>query len=155
MDRNLKISNNFNLNEFLVSESFPDIAQNMNIDVVQEARIVLLVHLILQRLREELNTPIKILSGYRNSELNKLVGGGMDSDHTYAIAADFTCKGVMQAFLHMYYMRYPYRQLIYYPDEKFIHVSINKPGRDFKNEAFVKYKSDDTYHKFSVKDNII
>jgi uncharacterized protein YcbK (DUF882 family) len=48
----------------------------------------------LQVLREHLNRPIKVLSGYRTQSYNKKVGGAPHSQHLVARAADIQVKGI-------------------------------------------------------------
>ena len=50
-----------------------------------------LVERLLDPLRERLGEPIAILSGYRSPEVNSLVGGVTDSQHTLGEAADCYC----------------------------------------------------------------
>lgn len=45
----------------------------------------------MDKVREELGTPIVITSGYRCQELNDKIGGSPNSAHTEALAADFVC----------------------------------------------------------------
>jgi len=45
---------------------------------------------ILQPLRDRVNKPIVISSGYRSVNLNRLIGGSVFSQHTTGQAADFT-----------------------------------------------------------------
>lgn len=48
----------------------------------------------LQILRDQLEKPIKIMSGYRHIEYNKKIGGATKSQHLTAKAADIKVKGV-------------------------------------------------------------
>jgi uncharacterized protein YcbK (DUF882 family) len=48
----------------------------------------------LQRLRDVLNRPISINSGYRSPSHNEAVGGVKDSYHTKGMAADIVVKGL-------------------------------------------------------------
>jgi uncharacterized protein YcbK (DUF882 family) len=48
----------------------------------------------LQPLRNKLKKPMIITSGYRNSEVNKLVGGVKTSQHCKGQACDFIVKGM-------------------------------------------------------------
>ncbi len=50
--------------------------------------------LILEKLREQFNAPIKIGSGYRDPAYNKAIGGAKASQHMEGRAADITVKGV-------------------------------------------------------------
>ena len=47
----------------------------------------------LQPIRDKLGLPMTITSGYRNSQVNKLVGGVTTSQHCKGQAADFTVSG--------------------------------------------------------------
>lgn len=55
----------------------------------------------LQILREHLNRPIHILSGYRTESYNKKVGGAPHSQHLIARAADIQVKGITPYSLAM------------------------------------------------------
>lgn len=58
----------------------PEIEKNLN----------LLVARVLDIVREYYGFPIKVSSGYRCPELNKLVGGAANSHHMRGMAADIT-----------------------------------------------------------------
>lgn len=145
-----KISENFSVNEFFVSDQRPDLVstsyQKFGID--QQNRIKQVVLSILQPARTEFNSAFKVLSGFRTQQLNSAIGGSATSDHLYGLAVDFTTSNLLGVFYWLYHTKKPYRQLIYYPDQKFIHVSTNMPGRDYKNEALVKYLGDNNYYQF-------
>ena len=47
----------------------------------------------LQALRDVLNAPIRINSGYRSPEHNKAIGGSKNSQHVFGRAADIVVKG--------------------------------------------------------------
>ena len=80
----IKLSRNFNLNEFLNLKKYP----------YNEIPTQCLVNLqygvatILQPLRDALGCPIIINSGYRCPQVNKLVGGVANSQHMAGCAAD-------------------------------------------------------------------
>ena len=48
----------------------------------------------LQVLREHLNLPIKVISGYRTPKYNRKIGGARRSQHMLAKAADIKIKGI-------------------------------------------------------------
>ena len=151
MGKKIQLTDNFALKEFVVSSDHPEIAAKIKLDQEQENRCRLQAESILQPLRNEWAGPkdaITILSSVRNEQLNSAVGGSMNSDHLYAVATDFTSNNLLEKYLYLYYNHFPYRQLIYYPDQNFIHVSINAPGRCFKHEALVKYKKNKKYLPF-------
>ncbi len=53
-----------------------------------------LIFYCLQPLRDKIGKPFDISSGYRNSQVNKLVGGVSNSQHTKGQAVDFTIRGM-------------------------------------------------------------
>lgn len=55
-----------------------------------EDNIIALVGAVLDPLRAKYGKPITVSSGYRCKELNRLVGGATDSQHTKGEAADIT-----------------------------------------------------------------
>lgn len=82
----MKLSKNFLLSEMLVtSTGIENVPTNKEIDNMK-----LLAEKILQPLREYMNRPIIITSGYRSYEVNKRVGGSKTSAHMTGRAADIT-----------------------------------------------------------------
>lgn len=105
------------------------------------ARIELLVTQLLDPIRDYIDEPIYINSGYRSERLNKAVGGVPDSQHRTGQAADIRI-GITRSSLLMDVFfeiaeRFDYDQLIFYRKRKFIHISYVS---DLKNrhEAFVR-----------------
>jgi uncharacterized protein YcbK (DUF882 family) len=138
-DKNYKLSENFPLYEFLVSRDHPQIAENMEIKLLQVMTLKFLCLAILQPIRDMLG-PIKVLSGFRNDELNSIIGGALNSDHKYGSAADITSSYFNSEVLYKRIKDdiFPYRQLICYPKKNFVHVSINLPQKIEKHEFFIK-----------------
>jgi uncharacterized protein YcbK (DUF882 family) len=98
----MNLSQNFTLKEFEYSET----ANKKNIlnkapDDVKD-NLKELCSNLLEPLREKLNKPIKILSGYRCEELNKAVGGVGNSKHLKGHAADITVEGISHIELFNY-----------------------------------------------------
>ena len=91
------LSKNFTLQEFTKSVTAirNDIDNSPNAEHIRN--IQLLVKFVLQPLREGLNKPIRITSGYRSESLNKLIKGSKRSQHCKGQAADlqFRVDGVM------------------------------------------------------------
>ena len=48
----------------------------------------------LQKIRDEIGSPIRVMSGYRSPEYNKRVGGAKKSQHVLAKAADLQVSGM-------------------------------------------------------------
>jgi len=120
----------FRLNEFFVSKEHPQLAYDMEVTENDLKHFQFMVTALLLPIRLYTNSPIIILSGKRSKELNHAVKGSKNSDHLYSCACDFTVKGFFN--LSMVYSwiskNIPYyRQLIFYENKKFIHISINSP----------------------------
>jgi hypothetical protein len=134
------LTNNFSLEEFYVSKTYPSYARTMykNKQDWQEFLLFLLATLILQRVRDFFKVPINITSGYRDWYLNKRVAKTKYSLHMRAIAADFTVddKSLLKAIYG--YIKNElsdvYGQLILYEDEKgnFINIHVSLPAQHHK-----------------------
>ena len=82
----MKLSKNFSLKEMLVtSTGVANVPTDKDIDNMK-----LLTEKILQPLREYMNRPIIVTSGYRSYDVNKRVGGSKTSQHCKGEAADLT-----------------------------------------------------------------
>jgi uncharacterized protein YcbK (DUF882 family) len=80
--KDFKLSRSFTLGE-LASKDGADIV------IVHPALLI-----GLQALRDVLNKPIRINSGFRSPEHNKAIGGASNSLHTLGLAADVVVEGV-------------------------------------------------------------
>jgi uncharacterized protein YcbK (DUF882 family) len=80
----MKLTNNFNLNEFN-KHNFP-LTETILRNIQELAKN-------LQVLRDEVKKPIKITSGYRDSSFNKKIGGATQSRHITGEAADLKIEG--------------------------------------------------------------
>ena len=87
---------NFTMSELLHS----DIAEKYNIynvpDKAHLDNLLILICECLQPIRNYINKPMNISSGYRNPRLNghPLINGRPDSQHCIGQAVDFTIKGM-------------------------------------------------------------
>lgn len=86
----MKLTNNFNLNEFnkhnftlteTVLKNIQELAKN------------------LQVLRDEVKKPIKITSGYRTPQFNLKIGGASQSRHITGQAADLKIEGLTPIYV--------------------------------------------------------
>ena len=134
------LSRNFDSSELCVSAQFPELAAQIEPSDEQIHRAVLLAQSCLQPLRNEFG-PLHVLSWIRSVELNEVIGGSADSDHLYGAAVDLhsTSLSASELFSFAVGACLPYCQVIYYPAQNFIHLSINFPGRSYRHQAF-------TYH---------
>jgi len=80
----MKLTNNFNLNEFN-KHNFP-LTETILRNIQELAKN-------LQVLRDEVKKPIKITSGYRDPSFNKKIGGATQSRHITGEAADLKIEG--------------------------------------------------------------
>jgi len=80
----MKLTNNFNLNEFN-KHNFP-LTETILRNIQELAKN-------LQVLRDEVKKPIKITSGYRNAEFNAKIKGAIKSRHITGQAADLKIEG--------------------------------------------------------------
>lgn len=91
--KNLKLSPNFTLGEFLAAG-----------DTEPPASVVENLRLLAQRLqvlRDILGKPIKINSGYRSPAYNKKVGGAAKSMHLFGMAVDIQLSAADQKLLKL------------------------------------------------------
>ena len=93
----MKLSNNFNLSEFVRTETgLPNRPTQEAI-----ANLKYLVQYVLQPARDKFG-PIEVTSGYRSPEVNAAVGGvGATSDHLFGRAADIQCEDMASVFAYI------------------------------------------------------
>ncbi len=134
-DKPGQLSQNFNLNEFVVTSTgllneIPEDAQ---------AWIVALVQEILQPLRDKIGS-IAITSGYRSEAVNTRIGGSPYSQHMLGQAADIISSSLtpQEIFSYLYRSNLPIRQCILYPKDEgnFVHVAID-PKRPPKKQFLI------------------
>lgn len=133
------LSKNFTYSEFEQSETADKLGidNKINKDLVRN-NVKELVYHILQPLRDKLDKPIHINSGYRCLKLNKAVGGAPTSQHVFGQAADIRVDGVepFEVARMIVDMGLPYDQLGLY--DTFVHVSVSSRQRNqiFYNKSY-------------------
>ena len=82
----MQLEKNFNINEFKCKDgsSVPD-------EYIENVK---LLAKNLQVLRDKIDRPITVISGYRSPEYNKKIGGAKRSQHMVAKAADIIVNGM-------------------------------------------------------------
>lgn len=117
---------NFKMSELIHSDTA--IRHNINNmpDINSLDCMLNLIHYCLQPIRDKVKKPVIITSGYRNKEVNKLVGGSSTSQHTKGQAADIKVGGMSAYQLYMYILNsdVEYDQLILEPS--WVHISYVK-----------------------------
>lgn len=135
---------NFKLSEFFVSSTADKNGIKNEPSLDEKATVVrninLLVDNVLDPVRDAVHTPIIITSGYRSSQVNKLVGGVNNSQHMSGYAADFHVMGFTHSMMYQVFLyvfnTLEFDQLIYYRSKNIIHVSYVENGN--RHEAFLK-----------------
>ena len=88
-----RISKNFTLDELTASATAKALGIINAPGVDEVCNMCALVHHVLQPLRDAMQEPIKIGSGYRCTNLNHAVGGVSNSQHIKGQAADLCIDG--------------------------------------------------------------
>lgn len=110
------------------------------------ANIYTLVDNVLDPLRDIIDIPIYINSGYRCEILNEAVGGSDNSQHMRGLAADISlgknehlCEWVYSVLKSREYSMYRYiDQCILYKDKRFIHISISERDNTPRHMFFIR-----------------
>lgn len=128
---------NFSFNELTKTDSGLDnIPDDMNV-----IRNLVRLSEFLQIIRNELQLPIIINSGYRSKEVNESVGGVLSSYHVKGLAADVKCADMdkLLAVLHSHLMEID--QLgIYYNSttQLWFHVGLAEDGKVPRTQIFTR-----------------
>ena len=145
------LSKNFTLQEFTKSVSAIRNGIDNSPNAEHIRNIQLLVKYVLQPLREGLNKPIRITSGYRSEALNKAIKGSKKSQHCKGQAADlqFKVDGVMNNKMiwdKVIELGLPFDQMINEFNYSWIHISYNEEHNRkamleaYKESGKTKYK---------------
>jgi len=123
----MKLSKNFTLLELLSSRTAVENNYKEQWQPSQEVidNLIALAENILQPLRNHYGKPITVNSGYRCERLNKAVRGSRNSDHMKGMAADITGLNPRELYDSATLLNLPFKQLIYYPDKNFVHISYD------------------------------
>ncbi len=131
----MNLSNNFTLAEMLESQAARrhNIAAQFDPPDKVIANLKALCENILQPLRDAINIPIHISSGYRSSRVNEIVGGAATSQHLFGQAADIQGANNAEIFRKIINLGLPFDQLIWEYGTKdnpaWVHVSFGPANR--------------------------
>jgi len=118
---------NFSISELIHSDTA--IRHNINNmpDIKSIDNMLELIVYCLQPIRDKLKKPMIITSGFRNQQVNKLVGGVANSQHTTGQAVDFYVNGMTIKELKDFIIKLgiEYDQAINEYD-RWLHISYNK-----------------------------
>ena len=117
---------NFTISELIYSETAVKNNINNMPDIKSLDNMLNLIYYCLQPIRNKLKKPMVVTSGFRNKDVNKLVGGAENSQHTKGQAVDFIIKDMppYQIYMHILNSDIEYDQLILEPS--WVHISYNK-----------------------------
>lgn len=133
----MKLTDNFSLEEMVRSELAARRGIRLDPPEAVVANLKRLCVQVLQPLRDALNAPIVITSGFRPLWLNTMVGGSVESAHLDGRAADFRVPGFSNndVFLTIQDLKLPIDQCITeFPPHGWIHVSVPPLERRPRNE---------------------
>lgn len=125
----MRLSKNFELWEFEKSETAFLNGIDNRVPVHLQRNIVYVASQ-LQIIRNYVNQPVHITSGYRSPRLNRIVSGASPTSlHMQCLAADFYVSGWSSARLVALVrsLNLPVREIIQYPGESRIHLGFLPP----------------------------
>ena len=134
----MKLSESFNLDEFTISQVAERHGYRNEPNEKQIENLRLLCVNVLQPLREIINVPIFINSGFRSFDVNAAVGGKFNSQHLEGKASDFVVHSMnLIDVFNIILNKLSFDQLIY-EFGKWIHVSWN--GELNRKEVMISKK---------------
>ena len=143
----MKLTENFDLSEFAVSGSHPELV--IAVPTKYIANVKRLAETCLQPARDKWGKPLRILSGFRSRALNAAVGGSPTSQHCIGEAADVTTDDVRGLFLMLMAEENDILagQIIAYPSKNFVHIAV--PSGRYPSPSFFVSLRDKTYTRVS------
>lgn len=137
----MKLSDHFTLDEFTFSQTA--VRNNINNNPSQSVKNNLRVLAQnLEKIRTFLGHPLRISSAFRCMELNRKVGGSVNSAHMDGLAADFTCEAYgkpIDIVKALYKADIKVDQVI--EEGKWVHVSFDpKMRQQFLTATFINGK---------------
>ncbi len=123
----------FSLKELYFSQTAIRLGINNRPDDVMIEKL-LKVGFVLDTLRQHINKPIRITSGYRSHELNVLINGSRNSQHCKGEAVDFQVVGYSNKDLYDLFKQIASSQIIDFDQliwqyNSWIHISISDKPR--------------------------
>lgn len=131
----IQLTRHFMLSEFIKSNTATKLKIANNPDLDQVSNLQYLCREILEPLREFMNEPIVISSGYRCPKLNKAVGGATNSQHLSGQACDIHLPSKETGIRYVQFIldNCRFDQMLYETDSNgisWLHVSIKQDGHN-------------------------
>jgi len=143
----MNLTANFTLSEMVKSDTALRHDMDNTPGETEIASLKTLCEKVLQPVRDNFQTGVKVNSGYRSPDVNAKVGGSRTSDHCKGQASDIEIPGIPNADLAVWIMdNLTYTQLIleYYqigvPDSGWVHVSYDPAN--LKKQVLTATKKD-------------
>lgn len=124
------ITKNFRWEEMIESHTAKERGISNYPGTCEMVAIEKLVKELLQPLRELYGMPIRISSGYRCQELNRLVGGAPSSQHLKGEAVDCVVKNATTLLNTLKNSPLTFDQAILYHKRNFLHLSLCSEGQN-------------------------
>lgn len=138
----MNLSPHFTLEEMTSSQAA--VRKNIDNNPSQQdvENLILLCNEVLEPIRSYVGGPIRISSGYRSPELNKLIGGSKTSSHCFGEAADVIVSGRNSEIYNFIKDNLIFDQLIWEfgdsHEPSWVHVSYKKQGN--RNQKLLAFK---------------
>lgn len=156
----MRLSNNFYLKEFTKSSTAIRHGLNNTPNATQIENLQVLCYNVLQPIRDKFG-PFSPSSGYRSIELNDIIGGSRNSQHTRGEAADIEVSGVSNVDLYKWIVdNCEFDQVIleYYekgdPNSGWVHVSSKKEDNRAKKTVAFKENGKTQYRNIETVEDL-
>lgn len=130
-NKKTRLSEHFTLEELTYSRTAVENGIANDPSPQENASLHYLADNLLEPLRQFYKKPIAILSGFRNKEVNRLVGGVATSQHVKGEAADcYTPEGPAKLLELLQQSGLEFDQAILYRRRRFLHLSLKQSGKN-------------------------
>lgn len=130
-NKKTRLSEHFTLEELTYSRTAVENGIANDPSPQEKASLQYLADNLLEPLRQFYKKPIAVLSGFRNKEVNRLVGGVATSQHVKGEAADcYTPEGPAKLLDLLMKSGLEFDQAILYRRRRFLHLSLKESGKN-------------------------
>lgn len=130
-NKKTRLSEHFTLEELTYSRTAVENGIANDPSPQENASLQYLADNLLEPLRQFYKKPIAVLSGFRNKEVNRLVGGVATSQHVKGEAADcYTPEGPAKLLDLLMKSGLEFDQAILYRRRRFLHLSLKESGKN-------------------------